>query len=145
MMSEKHSGHHILPLKLYLGVGAALLVLTLLTVAISFVDFGGFNLVIAMLIATIKASLVALFFMHLLYDNKFFLTIFIIALVFVAMFIILTMFDTLQRDTIDTIKGKPIIEEARIYRDTTVTVNEDTTATITKDTIPSGVEQAKED
>ncbi len=143
--SEKHTAEHVLPLKLYMGVGAALLVFTVITVAVSFVDFGGFNLVVAMLIATIKASLVALFFMHLLYDNKFFLTIFIIALVFVAIFIILTMFDTLQRDAIDTIKGKPIIEEARIYRDTAATVNEDTTAIMTEDTTTSGAEQAKED
>ena len=96
-------------------VGAALFVLTGATVAISFVHFGAFNLVIAMLIASIKAILVALFFMHLLYDNKLFMAIFSIALIFVSVFIILTMFDTLERGSVDTVKSKPIKENAIIY------------------------------
>ena len=113
MNKDKHE--HIIPLKTYLMVGAALFVLTGATVAISFVHFGAFNLVIAMLIASIKAILVALFFMHLLYDNKLFMAIFSIALIFVSVFIILTMFDTLERGSVDTVKSKPIKENAIIY------------------------------
>ena len=113
MSAQSH--HHITPLKTYLAVGVALLILTGITVAVSFVHFGGFNLVIAMIIASIKAVLVALFFMHLLYDNKLFMAIFSIALIFVSVFIILTMFDTLQRDSIDEIKANPIKENAIIY------------------------------
>ena len=48
----------------YLAIGAALLVLTATTVAAAFVNLGPFNPVIALLIATIKATLVIIFFMH---------------------------------------------------------------------------------
>lgn len=114
-MKKETSHAHILPLRLYLSVGAALIILTGATVAISFVHFGPFNLVIAMLIAAGKATLVALFFMHLKSDNKLYMTIFVASLVFLAVFIILTMFDTLRRDDIDEIKSKPIQERAVIY------------------------------
>jgi len=114
-MKNETSHTHILPLRLYLSVGGALIVLTALTVAISFVHFGPFNLVIAMLIAAGKATLVALFFMHLKYDNKLYMTIFVASVVFLAVFIILTMFDTLRRDDIDAIKSRPIQERAVIY------------------------------
>ncbi|MEJ2545587.1 MAG: cytochrome C oxidase subunit IV family protein [Calditrichaceae bacterium] len=112
---NKDKQEHIIPLKTYLMVGAALFILTGATVAISFVHFGAFNLVIAMLIASVKAILVALFFMHLLYDNKLFMAIFSIALIFVSVFIILTMFDTLERGSVDAVKSKPIKENAIIY------------------------------
>ncbi len=56
-------------LKIYATVLATLLVLTVITVAASYFDFGSANIVIAILIATIKASLVALFFMHLKDDK----------------------------------------------------------------------------
>ena len=115
MKNETSHPTHILPLKLYLSVGAALIVLTAVTVAISFVHFGPFNLLIAMLIAAGKATLVALFFMHLKYDSKLYMTIFVASVVFLAVFIILTMFDTLRRDDIDEIKSKPIQEQAVIY------------------------------
>lgn len=68
-----HSGDqlgHILPFSLYIKVLVALLILTVVTVAISRVDFGALNLVVAMGIASVKATLVALFFMHLKYEDK---------------------------------------------------------------------------
>ena len=107
--------HRVLPLKVYLGVAVALLVLTLVTVYISTLDFGPYNLVIAMLIAAAKVSLVALFFMHLRYDSKLYTVIFVTAVTFLAIFIILTMFDTLKRDDIYEIRAQPIQEQAIIY------------------------------
>jgi cytochrome c oxidase subunit 4 len=62
--SHDHGGF-----KLYLGVLIALLILTVITVGASYFDFGGANLVIAVFIASVKASLVALFFMHLKDDK----------------------------------------------------------------------------
>ena len=117
MIEQKdiQASHHIIPLRTYLTIGAILLVLTAVTVAVSFIHFGAFNLVIAMVIASVKATLVAMFFMHLYYDNKLFTAIFSIALIFVSVFIILTMFDTLQRDSLYEVKGKPIKENAIIY------------------------------
>ncbi len=78
--AASHSHNHVLPLKVYLGIGAALLFLTFVTVEVSLHDFGGFNIVIALAIASIKALLVAFFFMHLWYDNKLFFIAFTVCL-----------------------------------------------------------------
>lgn len=68
--SDGHSElGHIVPRSIYLGVLSALLVLTVITVAVSRFDFGSMNLVVAMAVASVKAMLVALFFMHLKYEN----------------------------------------------------------------------------
>ena len=59
--------HHEMHLKLYLGIGVALLLLTGFTVFLSYVDFGSQerNIVIGMLVASFKVSLVGAVFMHL--------------------------------------------------------------------------------
>jgi cytochrome c oxidase subunit 4 len=109
--SDRHS-NHVLPLWVYLGVFGALLVLTVVTVAVAQVHLGGTgNLIVAMVVACIKASLVALFFMHLLYDKKIYLYVFMSSLVFLAVFIIFTSFDIFRRDSLAT----PIEAEAKIY------------------------------
>jgi cytochrome c oxidase subunit 4 len=122
-MKNETTAHsaHILPLRTYLSVGAALLLLTAITVSISFIHLGPFNLVVALTIATIKAVLVALFFMHLLYDNKLYMLIFTFALLILGTFIILTLFDTMRRGDIYQEVARPIQEEAVIYQDTTRT------------------------
>ncbi len=121
MKSTSPAGRsHILPLRLYLGIGAALLVLTAVTVAVSFVPLGPYNLVVALSIATIKALLVAFFFMHLLYDNKLYLFIFSIALATLGIFIILTLFDTMKRGDLYQEVARPIQEQSIIYGDSTL-------------------------
>ena len=70
MSTEHHKQPHHIPLDLYFKVFGGLLILTAITVAASRVDFGSFNTVIAMLIASVKAGLVLAFFMHLKYDDK---------------------------------------------------------------------------
>jgi cytochrome c oxidase subunit 4 len=87
---------HVVPLWILFAVWATLLVLTYVTVAVTYVDLGEFNLIIAMAIATVKAALVVLFFMHLFYDHPFNACIFIISLAFVALFVILALLDTGQ-------------------------------------------------
>jgi cytochrome c oxidase subunit 4 len=59
------SGHPSSSLKLYVGIWLTLLVCTFLTAKIAFVDLGAWNAAVALSIATFKAVLVALFFMHL--------------------------------------------------------------------------------
>ena len=54
----------------YLFIWLSLLVLTVLTWLVSYVNLGLMNVVVAMLIASLKASLVALFFMHLRHENR---------------------------------------------------------------------------
>lgn len=61
---------HIIPYRIYVTVLLVLLVLTVVTVAVSRIDFGVLNIVVAMVIASIKAGLVGLFFMHLKYEDR---------------------------------------------------------------------------
>jgi cytochrome c oxidase subunit 4 len=130
MSTHQHS-HHIVPLKVYLGIGTALLILTAVTVWVSTIDLGGWNVVVAIAIAAFKATLVALFFMHLKYDNKLFLYIFLIAIIFLAIFIGFTMFDTMRRGDFYIETDKPINNQAINYEekaDTTQTEKSDTSA-----------------
>ena len=115
-MKDDAAQRHILPLNLYLAVGSGLLVLTVITVVVAQMDFGPMNLLIAMGIAVIKATLVAMFFMHLKYDNKIYMLVFSGSLLFLGVFIIFTMFDTLRRGDIYEEIAEPYLKEAVIYR-----------------------------
>ncbi len=98
--AQDHGLSHVMSAKMLLGVWGALIVLTVVTVITAtqpMFNFGAYaNLVIAMVIATVKASLVCLFFMHLLYDRKFNLLIFMGSLLFVLLFVSFSMMDTAQ-------------------------------------------------
>ena len=61
---------HIMSSKLYYTIWIALLCLTVITAAVSFIDLGPFNTVVALVIATFKALLVVLFFMHVKYTSE---------------------------------------------------------------------------
>ena len=71
-MSTNNHDHedHITPPSVYAVVLVVLFVLTAVTVYSVRIDVGMFNIVIAMVIASIKASIVALYFMHLKYEDK---------------------------------------------------------------------------
>jgi len=56
--------NHVVPQKIYYLVFATLLCLTLITVDVAFYNFGWLNIYIAMIIATFKATIVVLYFMH---------------------------------------------------------------------------------
>jgi cytochrome c oxidase subunit 4 len=88
MSGEDHGAHD--HSKAYLGVLVGLLILTMITVGVSRVDFGGRapNIVIGVLIAVIKASLVVLIFMHLKYENRWWagIILFPLALVMIILF-----------------------------------------------------------
>ena len=93
----EHGGHglaHVLPPKLLIGIWLALVVLTWVTVAVTKVDLGAMSLWVAMGIATVKASLVALYFMHLRYDRPINGVIFIGTLLFVLLFVGMALMDT---------------------------------------------------
>jgi cytochrome c oxidase subunit 4 len=61
---------HIAPKRVYFSVFGALLVLTALTIGVAFIDLGPLNTVVALGIAFLKATLVALFFMNLRYSSR---------------------------------------------------------------------------
>jgi len=71
----------------------SLLILTGITVAASYVNFGAFNVVVALTIATIKATLVALFFMHLLHDKPVNGLIAAAGFIFLGLFLMFTLLD----------------------------------------------------
>jgi cytochrome c oxidase subunit IV len=87
---------HVVPLRVLLTVFVLLLTLTFVTVAATWFDAGDSALLIALGIATLKATLVALYFMHLRYDNPFYAVVFAAALLFLAIFLSLTLLDTFQ-------------------------------------------------
>ncbi len=91
---EHHGFAHVMSVKLLVGVLAVLLVLTIATVAVTSVDLGSqWNLVVAMVIATIKAGLVGAFFMHLIWDKKFHLMAFLTSVLFLILFLGLAIAD----------------------------------------------------
>lgn len=91
--NPKESYHHVTPKHVYVGVFVALLVLTGITYLVSYADLGPASLPVAMFVATIKASLVVGFFMHLKYEDRVFAFMFATSLIFVAIFFMVTLFD----------------------------------------------------
>lgn len=99
--ASAHGGHghgdghgHVLPMWLLLGVLGALVVLTVLTVAVTAIDLGTQgNLVVAMVIATVKAILVMGIFMHLFWDSRFNLIAFASSFLFVLLFLSMAVLD----------------------------------------------------
>ena len=85
---------HVVPFKVLAAVWGTLLALTVFTVAVAGVDLGRFNLEIALAIATIKASLVLLYFMHMRYDRPMNAIVFIAALFFFMLFVSLALLDS---------------------------------------------------
>ena len=85
---------HVVPLGVLWAVFAALIGLTFATLAATWIDLGTWNLYLALGIATLKAAMVALYFMHLRYDHPFHAVVFVAALVFLGLFISLTILDT---------------------------------------------------
>lgn len=116
------SGHveaphpHVLPLSLYWGVLLALLVLTGVTVWSAGFDLGPFNLPVAMLIATTKAALVLAVFMHLWFDSKLNLVVFVSSILFLSIFIVLTMFDTEARGMVDPTRENYLPRDEAVQR-----------------------------
>jgi cytochrome c oxidase subunit 4 len=81
---------------LYAKVLVALLILTGMTVGAAYIDLGSGNVVVALFIATIKASLVALFFMHLRWEKPVNSIIAVAGFLFLGIFL---MFDLIDADT----------------------------------------------
>jgi cytochrome c oxidase subunit 4 len=97
-----HADHDASAPKIYGAVLLALLVLTGITVSASYIQFGSgiINVVVALTIATIKASLVALFFMHLLHDKPMNAIILLSSFVFLGIFLGYCYTDQSTRDLI---------------------------------------------
>jgi len=82
----------------YIIVCISLLILTALTWGVSYVNLGMGNVAVALLIASVKAALVALFFMHLRYENRLVWAFAILPLFFLPLIIFGTLSDTMFRN-----------------------------------------------
>lgn len=96
---------HIGSYRAYFAVFMGLIVFTLLTVGLASIHLGKANLAIAVVIASIKATLVCTFFMHLKDDNKFNSLILISAVTFIGVFFALTLNDVSYREKLDPQAG----------------------------------------
>jgi cytochrome c oxidase subunit 4 len=97
-MSDEHAPHiHVTPMWIYIAVFLALAVGTLLTWWVSTIDLGLMNTPIALLIATIKAVLVILFFMHVIHSTRLTWVVVIASFLWLAVLFVLTFADYLTR------------------------------------------------
>lgn len=90
--NDEHLAHVMSPRTL-LSVFGALVGLTVLTVAAAQVSFGAWEVWVSLGIASVKAALVSIYFMHLRYDRPFNLIVFFSSLLFVGLFLALTLVD----------------------------------------------------
>ena len=102
---------HVSSVAFYVAVFIGLLFLTGMTVGQSYVDLGKMNIVLVILIATMKASLVVTFFMHLKWDNKFNALIFVSTIFFIGVFFVYTMNDTGMRGDLDRDQNMKVLEK----------------------------------
>lgn len=90
---EHHGFAHPAPVWQLLAVFFALIFLTILTVYQATFDLGNWELGLSLFIATIKAALVIMFFMHMLHDKPLNAIIFLSSFIFVALFLGFTLMD----------------------------------------------------
>jgi cytochrome c oxidase subunit 4 len=108
-------GHLVAPWILF-ATGGALIVLTVITVAIRYVDLGEANLLVALAIAGLKATLVSLFFMHLRWDRPFNQLIFLSGILFVVLMMVFCLMDTSQYRESQYV-GNPVDVQAVLDKD----------------------------
>jgi len=107
--TESHT-HHGGP-KIYTANLFALLFLTIITVAAASFNFGSANVVIALAIASVKAILVGLFFMHLIWDKPVNAIVIIAGFLFLGIFLMFDFLDVTTRDGMQP-RNMPVMENA---------------------------------
>ena len=113
MSSDNHS-MHISPMSTYYTVYGLLLVLTVATVAVSYAGLpSGPSLFVAMAVASVKATVVALWFMHLKYDTSFNRMVFASAILFMAVFFGFTLTDLGSRGSVLAIEDNFALRQDR--------------------------------
>jgi cytochrome c oxidase subunit 4 len=91
----------ITPTRTYYRVFAALIALTLVTVYVSFLELGPWHTTVGVLIGVVKASLVGLFFMHLLHSSKASWLAVLASLFWLGILMVLTISDYLTRHILE--------------------------------------------
>jgi cytochrome c oxidase subunit IV len=96
-VSENGNDHHIVSPGAYLAIILILMALTGITVWAAFIDLGRFNIVVALAIATCKATLVVLFFMHAKYTPRRTQLVIVAGIFWLAILLFMTMSDYISR------------------------------------------------
>jgi cytochrome c oxidase subunit IV len=96
---------HVMPIRTNVLVFVALLVLLVLTVGAAQLPLGVLHLPVAMTIATSKAVLIVLFFMHLLHSHRLMMIISAASFLWLGIMVALTLNDYLSRGVLE-IPGK---------------------------------------
>jgi cytochrome c oxidase subunit 4 len=96
---------HVMPVRTNIAVFVALLVLLVMTVVAARMPLGALHVPIAMTIATIKAVLIVLFFMHLLHSHRLMMIVSVASFFWLAIMVALTLNDYLTRGVLQ-IPGK---------------------------------------
>ena len=117
--------HHAIPLKYLVRTFLALIFFTVLTILAATVDFGHptLNLVIAIAIATCKATVVSVFFMGLYMDKRLNVAIFTSNILFLFLFFFITTADLSLRSVSDIAEGDAVPFESSLVSD--IEENED--------------------
>lgn len=89
--------HHGPSMRTFFLIWGALIVLTTITVAVSYLELGALNPIVALVIATIKALLVILFFMEIRYSSKMTMMVVVSGVFFLIILLTLTLSDYLSR------------------------------------------------
>jgi cytochrome c oxidase subunit IV len=97
MNGRKSVSEHITSPRLYLAIILTLLVLTAATVGAAMADLGPLNIVVALVIATCKGTLVVLYFMHARYSPRRTQMVIVAGLFWLAILLVMTMADYLTR------------------------------------------------
>ena len=96
MAEHEHTEHSVSP-GMYLTIILTLLALTGITVFAAFVDLGRFNIVVALVIATVKATLVVLIFMHAKYAPERTKLVIVAGIFWLALLLFMTLSDYASR------------------------------------------------
>jgi cytochrome c oxidase subunit IV len=88
---------HVTDYRIYLWVLLGLLFLTLITITVTWIDLSALTVLIALVIASVKAGIVLTYFMHLKFETTLFRALVIMVLAIYTLVIILTFFDYIMR------------------------------------------------
>ena len=96
-MSDQEHTEHIVKPGTYLAIISTLLALTGLTITAAYINLGRFNIVVALVIATMKATLVVLFFMHAKYSPRRTQLVIFAGIFWLAILLFMTLSDYVSR------------------------------------------------
>ena len=96
-IEEMQAATHLVPIRVYLTIFSLLLVLTAVTVGVSFLDLGPANTLVAIVIAVTKMMLVILYFMHVRYSTRLTWAVVASGFFWLALLLLMTLGDYLTR------------------------------------------------